>query len=210
MKPTSASWRVAGRDCAVFLTVVVLLGVIFAYRAALEDRDDRLVANGEPLLRLQVVDRLIGLALPPLQVIGADGVQVEVGTLVSGGGAWILAPEDCTGCLDEIDSWNLASVVDEAKVSLILTGVSLEEGRRLASRAGVRVPFAVDEDNVMRRVLGLPLPSTYLAVASDRTIVMADAGSEKMSCRSGFPSRLKYITDMVLAEAPSTTKGSSK
>ena len=63
MKPTSSSWRVVGRDGAVFVAVVVLLGVIFAYRTALADRDDRLVATSEQLLRLQVVDRLVGLAV---------------------------------------------------------------------------------------------------------------------------------------------------
>lgn len=194
MKPTSSSWRVGGRDGAVFAAVVVLLGVIFAYRTALADRDDRLV----------------GLAIPPLHVTGSDGGQVEFGTLASGGGMWILAPEDCAGCLDEIGSWNVANLVDGTKVSLVLTGTSLQEGRRLAASAGVRIPFAVDEDDVVRRALGLPLPSTYLAVANDGTIVVADTGSGKMRCRSGFPSRLKYITGKALAAAPATTKGPSK
>lgn len=210
MKPTSSSWRVVGRDGAVFAAVVVLLGVIFAYRTALADRDDRLVATSEQLLRLQVVDRLVGLAIPPLHVTGSDGGQVEFGTLASGGGMWILAPEDCAGCLDEIGSWNVANLVDGTKVSLVLTGTSLQEGRRLAASAGVRIPFAVDEDDVVRRALGLPLPSTYLAVANDGTIVVADTGSGKMRCRSGFPSRLKYITGKALAAAPATTKGPSK
>lgn len=193
MKPKQIPWRTAVRDVLVALTVVVLLGVIFAYRAALQDRDDRLVTTSDPLLRLQTVDRLVGLALPPLYVTGSDGSPVEFGTLASGGGTWLLAPQECAGCLDDIGAWNQASAIDGANASLVLTGVSLEEGRRLASLAGVRIPFAVDENDVLRRALGLPLPSTYLAVASDRTIVMADTGSETMRCRSGFPSRLKYI-----------------
>lgn len=111
MKPKQIPWRTAVRDVLVALTVVVLLGVIFTYRAALQDRDDRLVATSDPLLRLQTVDRLVGLALPPLYVTGSDGSPVEFGTLASGGGTWLLAPQECAGCLDDIgasrraDAW---------------------------------------------------------------------------------------------------------
>ena len=204
MKSTRRTvWRTVVRDGAVLLTVVALLGVIFAHRSALRDRDERLAGTTDKLLRLVVVDRLVGVQLPPVNVTGSDGSSVEFGEAVRGGGAWVLAPRECTGCLDDVDEWNVAGLVDERRVLLVLTGVSLEEGRRLAALAGVRIPFAVDEGSALRRVLGLSLPSTHLAVAEDRTVVTADAGSESMRCRAGFPSRLNYIDrSAVSAETP--------
>lgn len=198
------------RDGLVVVTVVFLLGVVFAYRASLQDRDHRLVAASDHLLRLQVVDRLVGLALPPLYLTASDGESVEFGAMATDGGSWVLAPEECAGCLDDIGGWNQASAHHGTNVSLILTGVSLEEGRRLVSLAGVRIPWAVDEDNVIRRTLGLPMPSTHLAVAGDRTIVMADTGSETLRCRSGFPSLVKYVAGKSLAvTSPTNAKGGS-
>lgn len=204
MKPAKrASRRTVIRDGAVLVTVLALLSVIFVYRSSLQDRDDRIDATTDKLLRLQVVDRLIGVELPPVNLTGSDGGSVDFGEAVRGGGAWVLAPTECAGCLDAVDEWNVAGLLGDTRVLLVLTGVSLEEGRRLASLAGVRIPFAVDEGSAIRRVLGLPLPSTHLAVSADRTVVMADTGSESMRCRSGFASRLKYM-DRRAASAQTT------
>lgn len=116
MIPTKRTyWRTVTRDGAAFLTIAVLMGVIFAHRSALQDRDDRLAATTDKLVRLQVVDRLIGVELPPIKLKGIDGGSVDFGEAVKGGGAWVLAPKECAGCLDAIGEWNFAGLLGEAR-----------------------------------------------------------------------------------------------
>ena len=186
-------WPILLRELPGIAAVVVLLVALFAHRSALQDRDEWIDAANDHLARLSIMDRLIGTLLPDAYVADSTGTHVDLGELAKGGGVWILAPDECAGCLEDVGEWNIASLTGGTQLTIVFTGVSVEKGRHLASIAGVRFPFAVDEHGVLRQTLGLSLASTHLAVATDGTVVMVDAGSEEMRCRPGFPSRLKYM-----------------
>ena len=190
---TAAQWRAALRELPAVAAVSVLLVAVFAYRSALQDRNERISAANDHLVRLATIDRLTGARLPEIDLAAADGTAVSFAELARRRAVWILAPDECAGCLEDVAEWNLAGSAGGTKLSIVFTGVSLQRARHLASVGGVRIPFAVDENSVTRRSLGLALPSTYLAVAADGTVVMADAGTEEMRCRPGFPSRIKYM-----------------
>jgi len=181
------------REAPAVLAVVALLAVVFSYRSELQNRDDWISSANDHLLRLRVIDQVTGAHLPDMHVTTGDGTVADFRDLAQDGGVWILAPEECVACMEDVGEWNFARLVNGANVLLLFSGVGLAEARRLASVGEVRFPFAVDESGILRQTIGLALPSTYLAVAPDGTVVMADAGTEEMRCRPGFPSRLDYM-----------------
>lgn len=181
------------REAPAVLAVVALLMAVFSYRSELQSRDDWISSANDHLLRLRVMDQVTGAPLPDIHVTTSNGTVADFRDLAQDGGVWILAPEECVACMEDVGEWNLASLVRGTNVLLLFSGVGLDEARRLASVGEVRFPFAVDESGTLRQALGLALPSTYLAIAPNGTVVMADAGTEEMRCRPGFPSRLDYM-----------------
>jgi len=181
-------WRV------LYVTAIVALVVALGReRASSQSIARNWDAYQEQLRRIRSIDELTGKQLPAaLTVSDLDGRQRSLGEIGAWRAVWVLDPENCASCLDQVSRWNSAVEVLETVPALVLVGVEPVRARAMRESLGIRLAvYTADES--FRVSAGFRMPSTYLYLDGHRVILLADAHSSHTSCEWSFPVQVATI-----------------
>lgn len=179
-------------DLVAVVAVAVLGFAVWTHRRAV----DRAVQQYTHVaLRAQSVDGLIGQALPELPLPDGEGRLHQLSKAGQDRVVWFVDPDECRGCLADVREWN-AFVAGPSQPGLtVLLGVSPEDGARLARGAGIRGLVLTDSAAQLKSILGLALPSSFVAVDPAGTVRMADARYSEQSCDWSFVEQVVALRD---------------
>ena len=173
-----------------FALMVLIVALIWQMEVSRELRSE--IARVQPsAARMLEADRLGGLALPSsLSEWMRPATSSRRPLLV-----WIIRPDECLGCLAELDLWNSLSTPDSPVVPVLVIGErDSVQVRGIAQRAGLRTPVVPDPGRLVERTLHLRLPSTKMLVSENDTILVVDARFPAQACSWSLEQMLRELS----------------
>lgn len=108
---------------------------------------------------------------------------------------WIIRPDECLGCLAELDLWN-SFTGPESPVSPVLVIGERDsiQVKGIARSAGLRTRVVPDPERLAERTLHLRLPSTKMLISENDTILIVDARFPAQACNWSLERTLREFS----------------
>ncbi|MEE8192807.1 MAG: hypothetical protein V3T74_08690 [Gemmatimonadales bacterium] len=193
MRPAADRWYALLSLLAVASLAIALHG----HRRALAGYQARAERIGPQLVRLEMIDRLIGVRLPDLPLTDPAGGHRSLAAAGRARIVWFVQVDECAGCLEaSLKEWHALLTRSPLDGVVVLSGVDRRRGARIARRAGVRSAVLLDTASGAATALGLRAPSVTVVSDAGGLIVLADArfsGAARGGCGPGFLDRVAAI-----------------
>lgn len=172
------------------------LGVgLYSLSGSLERANQRVVELSPLAERTAVRDRLIGTELVDLWFPGPEG-RGQVAAAQGGRTLlWLVDPRECANCLADLSRWrDLAR--GPMSVTTVLVGVGPDEAARIRRQVDLPGRVALDPDGDRAATLGVSedLPSLYLVLDGEGTVLMTEARRSATSCDWSFSGQVAALT----------------
>lgn len=172
------------------------LGVgLYSLSGSLERANQRVVELGPLAERTAVRDRLIGTELVDLWFPGPEG-RGQVAAARDGRTLlWLVDPRECANCLADLSRWrDLAR--GPMSVTTVLVGVGPDEAARIRRQVDLPGRVALDPGGDRAATLGVSedLPSLYLVLDGEGTVLMTEARRSATSCDWSFSGQVAALT----------------